>query len=353
MTFNNIVRPHTALNKMIKNLPKVPNLRKVNSIHLRRPPITYNLLLRSLLSIFIVSFLASGCSPIANRFVSRMVEHIADPVEPVKHRVSNPILPNVGIAVLWSGHATMLIQIHDKIFITDPVFTKTVGMVARRAIEPGLDPASLPKVDYTLISHIHMDHFSFGSLDMLPKNGALLIPWGGAPYTPEMGFAETREMKPWDVLEEDSVRITAVPVQHFSGRYGFDISWIRDRGYTGYVIQYKGKTVFVGGDTGYNMRLFKEIGEKFTIDVAIIPIAPVEPREFMQRNHVDPKEAVQIFEDVKAKIMIPMHHRTFVQGFEPNLFHPQELLEKIIKERGLEDKIKILNIGEQRVLTQE
>ncbi|MBI3579246.1 MAG: MBL fold metallo-hydrolase [Ignavibacteriales bacterium] len=298
-------------------------------------------------------FIASGCSPISNRFISRTLEHLTDPIEPVTHRVTNPILPDVGVAVLWSGHATVLIQIHDKIFITDPVFTKTVGMVARRAIEPGLDPSSLSKVDYTLISHIHFDHFSYGSLDMLPKNGTLLIPWGGAPYTPEMGFTQTREMKPWEVLEEDGVRITAVPAQHFSGRYGLDISWMRDRGYTGYVIQYKGKTVFVAGDTGYNSDLFKDIGKNFNIDVAILPIAPVEPREFMQRNHVDPKEAVQIFEDVKAKIMIPMHHRTFIQGFEPTIFYAQELLEKIIKERGLEDKIKILNIGEQRVLMKE
>lgn len=70
--------------------------------------------------------------------------------------------------------------------------------------------------------------------------------YGGAQYSPEFGFLETRELKTWEVLEEDGVRITAVPVQHFAGRYGFDMSWMRARGFTGYVIEYRGKTIFVG-----------------------------------------------------------------------------------------------------------
>lgn len=296
--------------------------------------------------------LQTGCSSVVSRFVTRMVGQLSDPIDHVNHRVEKPLLPSVGLSILWVGHATMLIQIDDKVFLTDPVFTKTAGMLSKRLIEPGIDPSSIAKVDYVLISHIHLDHFSYGSLELLPKDGRLLIPLGGAAYTPEFGFAETLEMKPWDVIEHDGVRITALPVQHFGGRYGFDILWMKDRGYTGYVIEYHGKTVYFGGDTGYDPDLFKRIGEQFSIDVALLPIAPVEPRDFMQHNHVDPKEAVQIFEDLRAQIMIPMHHRTFFQGFDPDPTYAQRMLEKIVDEKGLQSRVRILDIGERTIIVQ-
>ena len=112
----------------------------------------------------------------------------------------------------------------------------------------------------------------------------------------------------------------------------------------------KGKTVFFAGDTGYDPEKFKEIGRKFSIDVALIPIAPIEPHDFMKRVHADPEEALHIFNDVHAKIMIPIHHRTFVQGLDSSLTMAQNKLKQLIAERHLEDRVLILNIGEQRVL---
>ena len=296
------------------------------------------------------SLFLTGCSSPVPRFFVRMFSQIGDSIEPVAHKVAEPILPDVGLSVLWVGHATVLIQIHDKVFITDPMFTNTSGMLAKRIVEPGISPSSLGRLDFTLISHIHLDHFSFGSLDMLPKNGKLILPFGGLDYSPEFGFSETRELKTWETLEEDGVKITAVPVRHFAGRYAFDTFWMRDHGFTGYVIEYKGKTVFIGGDTAYQDEFFKEIGKRFHIDLAILPIAPVEPRDFMGRVHVDPKEAVQIFEDLGARIMIPMHHRTFNQGFDPTPNYAQRLLEDISEQKGLRERILVLRIGEQRIL---
>jgi L-ascorbate metabolism protein UlaG (beta-lactamase superfamily) len=83
--------------------------------------------------------------------------------------------------------------------------------------------------------------------------------------------------------------------------------------------------------------------------VALLPIAPIEPREFMQRVHTDPKEALQIFEDLGARFMIPIHHRTFYQGLEPRITYAQELLEQLVAERGLQQKVYIVKIGEQRI----
>jgi N-acyl-phosphatidylethanolamine-hydrolysing phospholipase D len=301
----------------------------------------------------LVALSIQGCgASLLTRFIARTVEHDSDPMERVPDKILHPILPDVGISILWIGHASVLIQIHDKVFLTDPVFSRTVGMVSSRVVEPGVDATSLSHVDYVLISHTHFDHLNYGSLGELPKQGKLLIPIGAAKYTPEFDFQETMEMKPWDVFEEDGVRITAVPAQHFSGRYGFDILWTSGEGYTGYIIQYKGKTVYFAGDTGYRDSLFTQIGQRFPIDVALLPIAPIEPREMMSRVHLDPQRAVQAFGELRAKLMIPIHHRTFFQGLEPRITVAQEELESIVAEQQLQDRVYIIKIGEQKIVEQ-
>ena len=292
----------------------------------------------------------AGCNSYITRIATYSIQRLWSPIEPALHKETTPILSDVGLSVLWVGHATVLIQIHDKVFLTDPVFTNTVGMIVRRSTEPGIDAASLSRVDFTLISHLHVDHFSFGSLDMLPKNGVLVVPNGGAEYTPEFGFRETREMQWGDVLEEGGVRITSVPVQHFSGRYGFDGGWNAGRNFTGWVIEYMGKTVFIAGDTGYDPEYFKEIGKRFSVDVAIVPISPSRSEGLGGGVHVSPRGAVQIFEDVRAKWMIPMHHRTFFQGSDAPPTEAQDALRRVAVEKGIQDRVKILDFGERCIL---
>lgn len=306
--------------------------------------------MKNCVALLVLAIVLTGCSSTLNRMMSRVIGRAVASPKPAPTKSEILVEKNNKLTVTWVGHSTMLIQLHDKIFLTDPVFTKTVGMIATRYFQPGLDPSRLTSVDYTLISHCHVDHFSFGSLDMIPKDGKLLLPFGAAVYSPEFSFAETREMKPWEVLEEDGVRITAVPVQHFGGRFGIDFFWSRDRGYTGWVVEYKGTTLFIGGDTGYHPEYFKEIGRRFSIDVAIIPIAPVEPRDFMSYSHVDPKEALQVFADVNAKLFMPMHYGTFVQGIDPYPLVAREILQKLVSERGLKERVRIPEIGERLVI---
>jgi L-ascorbate metabolism protein UlaG (beta-lactamase superfamily) len=185
---------------------------------------------------------------------------------------------------------------------------------------------------------------------MLPKNGILVFPDGIAGYIPDFGFQEIDEMKTWDVIERDSVRITAVPAQHFSGRYSFDRDWPGEQGYTGYVIEYKGIVVFFAGDTGYNPELFKEIGRRFKIDLAIVPIAPSSRSDFGSQMHVSPLGALEIFKDVGAKYFMPMHFGTMLFGSSTNPKEPLEILRTAAVQQQVIDRIVALEIGEQRIL---
>ena len=294
--------------------------------------------------------LLCGCSSYIQRTVWQSITTMGKSIPQPPRMVTTPVLQNVKLSVSWIGHATALVQIYDKIFITDPLFTNTIGMLVKRAVKPGIDPALLTKVDFTFIPHLHFDHLSYGSLDMLPKNGTLIFPYGLATYVPDFGFKEVDEMKPWDVIETDSVRITAVPAQHFNGRYGIDRGWMGDRGYTGYVFEYKGIVVFFAGDTGYNSEFFKEIGRRFKIDLAIIPIAPSGGNDIGSHVHVSPQGALQIFRDVGARYIMPVHFGTMLFGSSTNPNRPLDILQAIAAQEGVSDRVIALEVGEQRIL---
>ena len=169
-------------------------------------------------------------------------------------------------------------------------------------------------------------------------------------FIPEFGFRDLRELGPWESTVVDSITITAVPVQHFSGRYGIDRAWTDGIGYTGYVLEYAGITVYFAGDTGWHDRSFKEVGERFRIDLAIIPIGPGDSPRVGGRIHVEPGGALQIFEEVRARFLLPMHHGTvpYTSDGPPNA--SITTLRDLVRQRGLGDRLIDLEIGEQRVL---
>ncbi|AKT37290.1 MBL fold metallo-hydrolase [Chondromyces crocatus] len=267
----------------------------------------------------------------------------------VENKVREPFRKEVRLSVLWVGHATALVQIGDKVILTDPVFTDTVGMVSRRFVEPGLDPANLPPVDAVLISHMHFDHLSLGSLEMIEdKVRATIVPTGGLVYVPPYRFP-TVEVGPWETWEHDGLRVTPTPVKHSGFRYGVDQSWMTES-FTGYVVEYDGLKVYFSGDTGYDPAMFKDTGKRFPgIDLALIAIAPIAPREFMASKHVDPVEAVQIYFDLGARWMVPVHYDTFVNSLDEVGDDLRELRKVMATQKLGEEQVQIVAHGEQRV----
>ncbi|HEX6277574.1 MAG TPA: MBL fold metallo-hydrolase [Polyangiaceae bacterium] len=305
---------------------------------------------RLLVALIFAAFVAAGCraATFMPRFLARTVELGFEDIREVPSKLENPVRPGAELAVLWVGHATVLIQIADKFVLTDPVFTDTVGQISKRLVEPGLDPDDLPPVDVVLVSHMHFDHLSLGSLERIePKVKDLIVPQRGLLYVPGFSFA-TWELATWESWERDGLRVTAVPVRHNGFRYGLDVEWMTTS-YTGYIVEYAGHTVYFGGDTAVT-RGFAATAKRFpSIDVAILPIAPLHPREFMCRAHVDPAEAVQAFVDLRARYLVPMHYDTFVNSFDEFGEAPRELT-KVANARGIGERLVLLRIGEQRVL---
>lgn len=268
----------------------------------------------------------------------------------VPNRITQPRRADARLSVLWIGHASALVQIDDKLILTDPVFTETVGQVSRRLVEPGIDPANLPHVDAAVISHLHFDHLSVGSLAMIEKKlGLLVLPEKGSLAVPDF-TCETVELRTWAQVERGGLRITAAPVRHSGFRWGVDDGWM-DVSFTGYVIEYHGIKVYFGGDTAYDQPRFAATGRRFPgIDLALLPIGPISPREIMKSRHIDPHEALLAFRDLGARHLVPVHHSTFINSTDPIDEAPRVLREEVRRQGVPEDRVHILGIGEQKVL---
>ncbi len=269
---------------------------------------------------------------------------------PVTKRFETVRPPSSRLSVIWVGHATVLIQMDDALILTDPVLTRSAGLVSTRLLLPGIDPQRLPPLALVAISHMHFDHLSFGSLDEVEdKTRVVVVPPGVKANMPRYDF-EIRELPTWQSFEAGGVRVTAVPVRHVGGRYGLDEGF-EPTAFTGYVFEHRGQAVYFGGDTAYAPELFKATQRKFPrLDLAILPICPMAPRDFMDRTHVDPGQALDAFRLLGAKQMLPIHFDTFINSDD----YPGECTAKLRQQmaaRGLaEGDVPTLRVGEQRVL---
>jgi len=308
--------------------------------------------MRRLLVIALVLFvvLLPGCR--IGRAVVRSTGALLSSPEHVQ-KVENPVRKDARLAVLWVGHATALVQMDDKFVLTDPIFTSSAGQLSKRLVEPGIEPDKLPPLDAVVVSHMHFDHLSLGSLDMIEdKVKMLLMPRGGTTYLTNFSFPVI-ELQRWQVWEKNGLRITAVPVDHVGFRYGADDAWMK-HAFTGYVFEYHDLKVYFGGDSAYNQRMFVETSQRFpNLDVALLPIGPIEPRSFMREMHMDPREAVQAFIDLDALTMVPIHYGTFVNSTDD----PGDALRELEAARKTTNlgthEIVPVKIGEQRVFLKQ
>jgi L-ascorbate metabolism protein UlaG (beta-lactamase superfamily) len=253
------------------------------------------------------------------------------------------------LAALWVGHSTVLLQLDDAVVATDPVVTRTVGTLAKRLVAPGLSAEHWPHVDLVAISHVHFDHLSLGSLAALePKIGYAILPTGGLSYLPDFAF-DAAEVTPWTSVVVRGVRATAVPARHGAGRWWIDASWSTAVG--GWVFESNGLSVYFAGDTGFDAALFESIRARWPrMDLALLPIAPVEPHDEVGAWHMDPAEAVRAFRLLGAEVMLPIHYDTFLNSLD-DPGDALRALDAAVKDQAVDaTRVRPLRIGERAVV---
>ncbi|MNN46633.1 metal-dependent hydrolase [compost metagenome] len=178
----------------------------------------------------------------------------------------------------------------------------------------------------------------------------ILVPVGLKRKMERKGFSRCEELKWWEDLTVKNVKFSFVPTQHWTRRTPFDTNTSHWGGFVMEIDppQQKGQgdpVIYFAGDSGY-FNGFKDIGERYNIDVALMPIGAYEPEWFMTSQHVNPEEAIQAFLDVKAKTMVPMHYGTFKLA-DDTAREALDRMEAERKRRGIpEDAIRVLLYGE-------
>jgi L-ascorbate metabolism protein UlaG (beta-lactamase superfamily) len=93
--------------------------------------------------------------------------------------------------------------------------------------------------------------------------------------------------------------------------------------------------LFFAGDTGWgDGRWVEEAARNGPYRLALIPIGAYEPRDFMKTNHINPEEAVRIFETLRPELALGVHWGTFQLTFEA-IDDPPRRLAALKRARGI------------------
>ncbi|MDI6797764.1 MAG: MBL fold metallo-hydrolase [Desulfatibacillaceae bacterium] len=248
------------------------------------------------------------------------------------------------LGATFVGHSTTLIEVGGSFFLTDPVLGSSIPARARIS-PPGMSVDSLPPISAVLVSHAHYDHLDVKTLMQLDRYVPIITPPRAALGVWGLSGRRIIELALWSSIELDGVRITAVPARHFGGRYLAD-SLLRPA--AGFVVEKNDLAAYFAGDTAY-FDGFAEIGSRFDLDLALLPIGAYRPRWLMFASHMGPEQAVRAFGDLGADFLIPIHWGAFKLSLEP-LAEPVALLRQIASEKALDGRVIILEPGKSWTL---
>jgi len=257
----------------------------------------------------------------------------------------SPLFPELRedeIGVTWIGHASFLLRTFQSNLLVDPNWAKWLKVI-KRIRHPGLDLRDLPSIEMVLVTHAHFDHLDRKTLRAVAGDQPIVVPFEVGNLVHDLGFQSVHELHYWEAFEYGTTRITLTPCHHWGARVLHD----SHRGFGGYIIEVGGRTIYHCGDTAY-FDGFREIGERFRIDLALLPIGAYDPPSGRE-VHMNPEEAVAAFLDLGAARMIPMHYGSFRLSYEP----PDEPLKRLriaARERGVEDRVTVMTEGESVVL---
>jgi L-ascorbate metabolism protein UlaG (beta-lactamase superfamily) len=216
--------------------------------------------------------------------------------------------------VRWFGHAAFSITTPGgKVLLIDPWLNNP----SNPDVKNGKDPfASIPKVDYILLTHGHRDHVG-DAVEIAKKTGAILIcnpelagnlvkladfPGKQADTDAIMGIGGEIQ------IAGGEVTIAMTPAVHSSSVFNPKAGPTEpERAYggnpAGFVLIIKGgPTIYHSGDTAY-FKDMETIGEQYQVDLALLNIG----------GHfgMEPRMAARAAQSVRARLAVPQHYATF------------------------------------------
>ena len=229
-----------------------------------------------------------------------------------------------GLRITCIGHSSLLIQAAGVNLLLDPVWSERASPFQhfgpRRHNPPAVALKDLPPIHAVFVTHNHYDHMDLSTLKHLWKahRPRFVTPLGNDTILRKgMRDASITAGDWWDSFDlPGEVRVTVVPSYHWSSRS------IRDRRmalWAGFYLETSQGSIYCAGDTAYgDGAIFPEIRRRCGSPVvAVLPIGAYAPRWFMQTQHADPQESLQIAQACGASHMLGVHWGTFSLTDEP------------------------------------
>ena len=243
-----------------------------------------------------------------------------EPAAPLPHiKTDLKALPAQPVMV-WFGHSSYLISMGGKKILVDPVFSERPSPVQYAGSKSYngtmiYTADDFPEIDLVIISHDHYDHLDYNTIVKLKdKAKVFCTPLGVGSHLVHWGVPQERihELDWWQsITPTPGIELVATPARHFSGRGFVNNKTL----WASYVLKAEGKSIFIGGDSGYDDS-FKKIGDKYgPFDIAMLECGQYDKK--WRYIHMMPEESVQASIDLKAKVYMPVHWAKFKLALHP------------------------------------
>jgi L-ascorbate metabolism protein UlaG (beta-lactamase superfamily) len=244
----------------------------------------------------------------------------------------------------WWGHATSTVDDRGVRVLFDPVLTRRLAHLGRRAgPTPGPEARA---ADVVAVSHLHADHLHVRSLRRLAPGTRLVVPRGALPLVGQLPL-DVVEVVAGDVVEAGpGVRLRVVPAVHDARR--LPGSGLRAAP-VGFVVEGSRRTYFPG-DTELFAGLPDAVGQ---VDAALVPVGGWGPS--LGAGHMGPDEGARVVEWLQPRVAVPVHWGTFwpvgLRGVRDELFHgPGAAFAAAVRRRVAGTEVSTVRPGDTVVL---
>jgi L-ascorbate metabolism protein UlaG (beta-lactamase superfamily) len=186
------------------------------------------------------------------------------------------------------GHSTVMLEGNGTRLLTDPYFGTFGHLAYARVTPPAMARDEVGRLDGVVVSHCHWDHTDRRFLRGLDSQVPVMVPSGTSPIMRLKGARNIVPLRRWQSVRVGGLVITAVPATHIAPTAAF-------------VVQTESSCVYFAGDTYYRPYM-AEIGRRFPIDVALMPVTTYRVPMTMGE-----KGAALAARDLGCAVAIPIH----------------------------------------------